>query len=84
MSGAPRPTQMRDAFEAMDGQQALVIAAGTSPEEISAAAAFEAVAPETVSTWVVPGAGHTGARLTDPAGWEAHVFSFFDEVLEPV
>ena len=84
MSGAPRPTPMRDAFKAMDGQQALVIAAGTSPEEISAAAAFEAVAPETVSTWVVPGAGHTGARLTDPAGWEAHVFSFFDEVLDPV
>jgi dienelactone hydrolase len=82
MSSASEPLQMRDAFATMSNQKALVIAAGTMPEEVRAAEVFEAAAPDIVSTWIVPGSTHTGARSIAPDEWERRVFSFFDEALE--
>jgi pimeloyl-ACP methyl ester carboxylesterase len=82
MSSASRPLQMRDAFAAMSDQKAFVIASGAMSEEVRAAEVFESAAPDTVSTWIVPNATHTGARLIAPEEWERRVFAFFDETLD--
>lgn len=38
-------------------------------------------APDRVSVWVVPGAGHTEGLATDPSGWESRVIAFLASTL---
>jgi hypothetical protein len=81
MTSADTPTQLRDAVRAMSQQRVLVIAAGTLPAEIAAAATFEALSPTVVTTWIAPGARHTKAYVAHPAEWEQRVVGFYDEEL---
>jgi fermentation-respiration switch protein FrsA (DUF1100 family) len=39
-------------------------------------------AGSTAEHWIVPGAGHSRARATDPAGWDARVGSFLRRSFE--
>lgn len=81
LSGAGRPMPMRDAIVAAAPRPFLLVAAGTDPDEIDAGRWFRAASPGTVELWVVPGARHTGALATDPAGWERRVVQFLSEAL---
>ena len=57
------PVSLRDAVRAASPRPVLLIAAGELPDETSAAAFIAAGSPDTVTTWTVPGAGHTrGSR----------------------
>jgi uncharacterized protein len=81
LSGAPRPMSIPAAIRAAAPRTALIIAAGTVPDEPVAARWFRAASPATVRVWVVPGAGHTGGLATAPRAWEAHVIGFLDAAL---
>jgi dienelactone hydrolase len=83
LSGAPRPMPLRDAIRAAAPRPVLIIAGGAVPDEPAAARSFQAASPATVHLWVVPRAGHTGALVTQPRAWEAHVISFLDAALHP-
>ena len=81
MTSAGTPTQLRDAIGAMSQQRVLVIAAGTLPAEIAAAATFETLSPAVITTWIAPDAGHTKAYEAHPVEWEQRVVGFYDEAL---
>jgi predicted acyl esterase len=81
MTSADTPTPLRDAVRAMSQQRVLVIAAGTLPPEIDAAATFEALSPAVVTTWIAPHARHTKAYDAHPSEWEQRVVAFYDEAL---
>lgn len=84
MTAADPPTPLRASLAAFDDdQRALLIAAGTSDQEIAAADVFQAVAPSHVEVWVAPNASHTGAFRTHPAEWERRVVRFLDSALHP-
>jgi hypothetical protein len=51
------------------------------PDEGHAAAHVQAVEPDRVAPWVVPGAGHTDGLRTNPTGWEARVVGFLADAL---
>jgi hypothetical protein len=81
MTSADYPTPLRDSLAAFDGQRALIISAGTMPDEIAAAQVFEDVAPATVDVWIAPDASHTTAYRTNPDEWERRVIRFLDSTL---
>lgn len=78
LTPVPEPVPLRDAVRLAAPRPVLLVAAGEVPDEQHAATHLTAAAPGTVETWVVPGAGHTGALATDPAGWERRVLAFLD------
>lgn len=80
LTGASRPTSMRDAVARSDAEY-LLVAGGAVPDEGHAAAFITSGSPERVRTWTVPGAGHTAGLRTDPAGWSDRVVGFLREVL---
>ena len=73
LTSAAVPTSLRGAVEAADETAFLLITAGTVADEGHAAAHLAAGAPDRVDIWTVAGAGHTGARATDPEGWADRV-----------
>jgi dienelactone hydrolase len=83
LSGAPRPTSIRDGIRAAAPRPVLIIAGGAVADEPVAARWFQAASPATVQVWVAPHAGHTGALATAPQPWEARVISFLNAALQP-
>jgi uncharacterized protein len=82
MTSADKPTQLRDAVDAMTPEQRVfVINAATAQPEVAAAEALTTVAPDIVSTWIVPDSGHIEALATHPHEWEQRVISFLDNSL---
>lgn len=59
----------------------LLIAGGKVPDEAEVAQRLAAVAPDRVSVWVVPAAGHTAGLESSPGQWQRSVLAFFDEAL---
>lgn len=82
LSPADRPPALREAVAAAAPRPLLLVVAGRVPDEQHAAEDLRSASPGTVRTWVVPGAGHTGALRTDPAGWSEHVVGFLDAATE--
>jgi dienelactone hydrolase len=83
MTAADQPTPLRDSLAALDGQRALIISAGTRPQEVAAAEEFRRSAPDAVEVWIAPDASHTGAYTTHPDEWEDRVITFLDDALRP-
>jgi uncharacterized protein len=83
ISGAPRPTSIRDGIRAAAPRSALIIAGGAAAGEPVAARWFQSAAPATVQVWIVPHAGHTQGLATAPRAWEARVTSFLHSALKP-
>ena len=81
LSDASRPTPLREAIANADPTPILLIAGGAATDEADAGRWLRAAAPDRVELWVVPGARHTGALGTDPAGWTARVTSYLDAAL---
>ncbi len=73
LTSASSPRSLRSAVTAGAPRRVLLIAAGREADEAKAAAYIESGAPDAVTVWVAPGAGHTGVldsapRGVDPAG----------------
>ena len=75
------PVSLRAAVRIAAPRPVLLIAAGQVPEESAAAAFIAAGSPRTVTTWTVPGAGHTRGLATRPRAWERRVVGFLDQAL---
>lgn len=78
LSGTAPPTPLRDAL-ADSGTPALLIAAGSRPDEQYAAEDLRQAAGSQVTVWTVPGAAHVGALTTEPVGWESRVVGFLKD-----
>ncbi|HET7901667.1 MAG TPA: alpha/beta fold hydrolase [Candidatus Nanopelagicales bacterium] len=81
LTTAGPPTTLRDAVAGAPGTHFLLITAGTSRDEQSAAAAIRAAAPDRVAVWAVEGAAHVGGLAASPDEWETTVLTFFDTTL---
>ena len=81
LSGAERPTPLREAATQAAPRPILLIAGGAVPDEGHAAAWIRSGAPGSVTVWVVPGAGHTAGVRTQPRQWEERVVGFLDAAL---
>ncbi|MEZ5186944.1 MAG: alpha/beta fold hydrolase [Candidatus Nanopelagicales bacterium] len=77
----PPPLTLREAVAAIAPRPVLLIAAGAVPDEQYATAHIASGSPATVTTWVVPDAGHIGGLSTQPELWRKTVLGFFDEHL---
>lgn len=80
LTDAPKPTPLADAVSSA-GRPILLITAGRVPDEGHMAEQLSQRSPTRVSTWTVPGAGHTQGLNVDPEGWEARVIGFLDSAL---
>ena len=81
LTPADPPTALLRAAELAAPTPILLIAAGEVPDEGHAAAWIQAGSPETVTVWVVPGAGHIGGLRTGPEQWSDRVTGFLDDAL---
>lgn len=73
------PPPLAEAAAAAAPRPMLLVVAGERPDELHAATAIQAAAPDSVEVWVVPGAGHTAGLRTDPAGWTDRVLGFLTD-----
>jgi pimeloyl-ACP methyl ester carboxylesterase len=74
------PISLRTAVERISPRPVLLIAAGEVPDE--GYATFHIAGDSaSVQTWLVPGAGHTGALSRAPDQWRRTVVGFFDRNL---
>lgn len=78
---APEPISLRESVEAAAPRPLLLIAAGRVPDEQRANRSIQAVSPQTVELWVVPGAGHTEGLRRQPEEWEERVGGFLGREL---
>lgn len=83
LTDAGPPVGLREAVTAMAPRPLLLIAAAEVPDEQAVATRLQAIAPERVEVWIVPGAGHTGGLATAPEEWRARVVAFLDTALAP-
>jgi uncharacterized protein len=81
LTAAPKPPVLAEVARDGSPRPVLLIAGGDMPDEINAAAFIAREAGAHVSTWVVPGAGHTQGLSTAPESWERTVVSFLDTAL---
>jgi dienelactone hydrolase len=81
LTPADPPTALRRAAELAAPVPMLLIAGGAVPDEQNAAQWIQAGSPDTVSVWVVPGAGPIAGLRTDPEQWTDQVTDFLDEAL---
>jgi fermentation-respiration switch protein FrsA (DUF1100 family) len=81
LTSASVPSSMRAAVESSDGTRYLLITAGTVATEGHAAEYIASAAPDRVTTWTVPDAGHTGGLDTAPDEWTDRVVDFLTGVL---
>jgi pimeloyl-ACP methyl ester carboxylesterase len=81
LTDASKPITLADAVRTTAPRPVLLIAAGGVPDEGHAAEYIQDQAPETVTVWVVPGAGHIEGLATAPAEWERTVIGFLDAAL---
>lgn len=87
LSDAPRPQALRDAVTDATTREEptsfLLVTGGEVPDERHAADLIRAAAPEAVTVWTIPGAGHTAGLRTAPDVWEDRVVGFLDGALAP-
>ena len=81
LTAAPKPPVLAEAARDSSPRPVLLIAGGDMPDEVNAAAFIAGEAGAHVSTWVVPGAGHTQGLSSAPESWERKVVSFLDTAL---
>ena len=81
LTEARRPGSLAASVRAAAPCRVRVIAAGEVADEPRAADHISEAAPDRVSVWVVPGAGHTEGLATDPSGWESRVIAFLASTL---
>ena len=81
LTSAGPPIALRNAVTQAEHAEVLLIAAGTSPDEQSAAEVIRSAAPDRVDVWTVAGGTHTSGLRTAPAQWERRVITFLDETL---
>ena len=81
LSGADRPTSLRDAIRAASPRPMLLIAGGATVDEATAGRWFRLASPGSVQLWIVPGSGHTASLATRPLAWEGRVIAFLDAAL---
>ena len=70
------PIALADAIAASGDVPFLLITAGDIDDEAFAATALTAAAPDRVTTWQVPDAGHADAFERAPDDWPRHVLGF--------
>ncbi len=83
LTPAAPPRALPDAVRGAPGTSFLLVTAGDLPDERRAADAIAAAAPDRVSVWTVPGAGHTEGLRTAPRQWSSRVLGFLDAHLSP-
>src|SRR5690606_18911250 len=81
LTAADRPTPLVVAAAAAQPRPILLITAERVPDERHAAEFIRDGAPDNVTIWEVPDAGHTGGYATDPDEWGARVTAFLDAAL---
>lgn len=81
LTDASKPTALADAARAAAPRPVLLIAAEKMPDEGDTAAYIQRSAKSNVTTWVVPGAEHTGGLSAAPQEWERRVIDFLDAAL---
>jgi dienelactone hydrolase len=81
LTDASKPIALVDAARAAAPRPVLLIAAGQVPDERHAAEYIQQRAPENVTVWVVPGAGHTQGLSVAPVEWEGAVIGFLNAAL---
>jgi pimeloyl-ACP methyl ester carboxylesterase len=81
LTDADPPRSLADSVASAAPTPVLLIAAGDVPEEVTTAEVLQARSPGTVSTWTVPGAGHTEGLEVAPTEWEARVIGFLADAL---
>ncbi len=81
LTPADPPTPLRRAAQLASPAPMLLIAAGDVPDEEHAANWIRAGSPDSVTLWVVPGAGHTAGLRTHPDDWQRRVTEFLDKAL---
>jgi dienelactone hydrolase len=80
LTSAPTPISLSDAIGRASSTPFLLIAAGNVADERHVINNL-GDASQHVTTWVVPGSGHTQGLTTAPAEWERRVTAFLDETL---
>lgn len=81
LTSATAPISLRDAVHAAAPRPVLLIVAGNVRDEQLAGRSIRSSAPDSVNTWVVDGAGHTGGMTTQPQEWARRVTGFLDAAL---
>ena len=81
LTAASRPTPLRDAAAAAAPRPILLVVGGRVADERHAAEHIRSGAPDTVTVWEVPDAGHIEGHATDPDEWERRVLRFLDDAL---
>ncbi len=81
LTSAPVPTSLHAAIAGSGATPYLLITAGRLQVEAEAAAFLAGAAPDRVTVWTVPDAGHTGGLGTAPAEWEQRVTDFLASAL---
>jgi pimeloyl-ACP methyl ester carboxylesterase len=85
LSPAPRPATLHDSVigATSTGRTTafLLIAGERVPDEGIVAESLPAVAPDAVTVWIVPGAGHTQGLATAPGPWRDRVIAFLESAL---
>lgn len=86
LSDAPEPAPLRESISIAttrpDPTAFLLITASQEPDEALASDHMQGPADDLVTTWSVPGAGHTRGLREAPADWEDRVVTFLDDALE--
>jgi len=81
LTSAGPPPDLRQAA-ATAGRPMLLITGGSVPDEANAASWIRAGSRDTVTTWEVPGAGHTDGLSTAPQEWRQRVTAFLAAALD--
>lgn len=79
----PPERSIVDSITAAKNTSFLLVAAEQVKKEKVYGEAFVAVAPDRVSLWFAPGAGHTGGIFTAREAYQERVIAFFDGALRP-
>ena len=86
LTSAPEPVPLRRSVSVAtrrpDPAAFLLVAAGEVPDESLAADHVKEGSTTGVTTWTVPGAGHTQGLATAPDAWEERVVAFLDDALD--
>ena len=81
LTPADPPITLREAVAEAAPRPVLLITGGDVEDEALAAEFIRSGAPDSVSVWTVPDAGHTDGLATDPDEWERQVTGFLDDAL---
>lgn len=78
LTPAPSPKPLAESVRAASATPFLLVTAGDVETERLAADHLREAAPDAVTVWTVPGAGHVQGLQTDPDAWARQVLGFLD------